>query len=77
MVSNLWPTRIIDEFLAGIRFITGSFWRFMIAFGVVLLVSGMAIGVGIMAGHLAIYGGSAVIVGVLGRSIARWKLRSR
>lgn len=58
------------------RFVTSSVFRSMIAFGIVLLAVGAVISEGTVAGHLLIYGVTAIFVGVLGRGIVHWKLKN-
>lgn len=57
------------------RFVKGSFFRFLIFFGIVLLVLAATVVQGTAAGHFGIYGASAVFIGVLGRAIAYLKIR--
>ena len=58
-----------------VGFLTGSFFRFLIFLGLLLLGMAMVTANGVIAGHLGIYGVSAVLIGVLGRAVVRWKLR--
>lgn len=57
------------------QFLTSSVFRFLILLGLVLLAAGAVIQHGVIAGHLGLYGATAVFVGVLGRLIIRWKLK--
>lgn len=67
---------IWEPLAPAVRLVTSSVFRFLIALGVVLLASGAAIGEGTVAGHLLIYGATAVFIGILGRGIIRWKLKN-
>lgn len=57
------------------RFVFGSFFRFMILLGVLLHAMGYFWAGDIVAGHLLIYGSTAIAVGVIGRVITWWKIQ--
>lgn len=59
-----------------VQWTTSSVWRFLIALGIVLIVVGAVRWDGVMAAHLGIYGGTALILGVLGRLFVRRKIKS-
>lgn len=73
-------TRVIEPIWEPVapafRFVTSSAFRFLIVFGIVLLAIGAVIGEGTAAGHLLIYGVTAVVLGVLGRGVIHWKLKN-
>ncbi|MCU4743310.1 hypothetical protein [Natronoglomus mannanivorans] len=71
VIEPIWE-RVAPAF----RFVTSSVFRFLIAFGIVLLAIGAAIGEGTAAGHLLIYGATAIFLGILGRGIVHWKLKN-
>lgn len=77
IAERAWTTfePIATPVYRGGRFVTGSFFRFLIVLGLVLLATGAFVVDGILAGHLGIYGSSAVIVGIVGRLVIRWKLK--
>lgn len=53
----------------------GSVFRFLIILGILLFALAVTWGEGIAAGHLAIYSGTAIFIGVLGRIIVWWKIQ--
>lgn len=57
------------------HFFTSSFFRFLIGFGVLLILAGAVVQYGPVAGHLGLYGATSIVVGVLGRVIIRLKLK--
>ena len=59
---------------SGLRYVLGSFFRFLILIGLILVGIGVVFADGVVAGHLGIYGWTAVFIGVLGRLIIRWKV---
>lgn len=69
----------LEPVLAPIRivfgFIFSSFFRVMILLGIVLLLLGLFVVEGTEAGHLGIYGVSAILIGVVGRIIVHWQLK--
>lgn len=58
-----------------IEFVTSSFFRFMLILGLAFLLLGALLSEGVMAGHLLVYGVTAIFLGVLGRAITYWKLK--
>lgn len=69
---------VLDPVLQPLRlaggFIFSSFFRFLIFLGVVLAAIGVAFYDGHVAGHLGIYGGTAILIGIVGRLIIHWKV---
>jgi hypothetical protein len=74
--DNVGPT---SQRLGGLsrawRFLFGSVFRFLLIIGLVLLALGATVFDGIIAGHLALYGVSAVAVGLLGRIVVVWRVQ--
>lgn len=66
---------ILSPLLRAISFVFSSFFRFMIFLGIVLLIASAMVAEGVVAGHLGIYGGTAVLAGVVGRIVIHWKLK--
>lgn len=56
-------------------FLFGSFFRFLILLGLLFHAMGAFWVEGIKAGHLAIYGTTAIGIGVLGWVISWWKIQ--
>lgn len=73
--STLEP--ILRPLQRAIGYVTSSFFRFMILFGLVFVGIGILMGEGIVAGHLGIYGWTAVGIGIVGRVIIHWKIKDR
>lgn len=61
---------------AVLQFVTSSFFRFMLILGLVFLITGALRGEGVIAGHLLIYGATAILLGAVGRAVTRWKLKN-
>lgn len=55
------------------QFLFASTSRFLIIFGIALIALGAVLWQGTVAGHLGIYGGTAIAIGVLARLLVRWK----
>lgn len=66
---------VTDSLWRGVHYVTSSFFRFLIAFGVLLVVIAATLLEGIVAGHLGIYGITAIVTGIAGRLIVNWKLK--
>lgn len=76
MSSTSGYTRQIGEILAGIgSFVVGSFFRFMILLGILFHTLGYFWAEDIIAGHLAVYGTTAIVIGVVGWFIVWWKIQ--
>lgn len=71
LIKPIW--RLLSP---AVQFVTSSLFRFLIAFGFVVIGLGAIRGEGVLAGHFLIYGTTAVFIGVLGRGVVHWKLKN-
>lgn len=69
------PDPVVEAGETTAHVLFGSFFRFLIALGIVLLVLGAVVVEGVIAGHFGIYGATAILLGVVGRLIIHWKVR--
>lgn len=63
--------------IAGLLFITGSFWLMLTAVGAVLVLVAVAIRDGVMAGVIGIFGLSGVAIGLFGYGVYLWFVNRR
>lgn len=65
---------VVSPLTRAISFVLGSFFRFSISLGVILLALGALVLEGHMAGHFGVYGSTAILMGIVGRLIIHLKV---
>lgn len=69
----LEPIEPVLEWLLGVVF--GSVFRFLILVGITFIIIAVVRGEGTVAGHLGLYGATAITIGIAGWAISKWKLK--
>lgn len=74
MIRQLFePVEPVLEWVLWVIF--GSAFRFLILLGITFIAIAIVRGEGAIAGHLGLYGATAIAIGIAGWVISKWKVK--